>query len=114
MRPKSMRDIPTIQGLVHRSEPKTRGQAVNELARLEHEKARLQRELSIWLANQKQTEQRLQRVEERLVILRRILSESPDQADSPPATRSQRRGGAQTTGDEKRGGKRWKEISLEY
>jgi ferric-dicitrate binding protein FerR (iron transport regulator) len=114
MRPKNMRDIPTIQGLVHRSQPKTREQAVNELARLEHEKARLQRELDIWLANRKQTEQRLQRVEERLALLQRILTDSSDETNSSPASRSRRKSGSQAAGAGKSEGKVWKEISLEY
>ncbi len=53
---RSMRDIPTIQGLRNRSVPTTREQVMSELARLEHEKARLEREMNIWLANQKKTE----------------------------------------------------------
>ena len=43
---KGMRNIPTIQGLRHRSLPTTREQTVAELARLEHEKVRLKRELN--------------------------------------------------------------------
>ena len=114
MRPKNMRDIPTIQGLVHRSEPKTREQAVNELARLEHEKARLQRELDIWQANRKQTEQRLQRVAERLAVLQRILTDSSDEANSSPASQIQRKSGSQAVAEGKSERKVWKEISLEY
>lgn len=114
MRPKNMRDIPTIQGLVHRSEPKTREQAVNELARLEHEKARLQRELDIWQANRKQTEQRLQRVAERLAVLQRILTDSSDEANSSPASQIQRKSGSQAVAEGKSERKAWKEISLEY
>ncbi len=113
MRPKNMRDIATIQGLVHRSEPKTREQAVNELARLEHEKARLERELNIWLANQKQTEQRLGRVEDRLALLRRILTVPSDEGDSS-AKRGQRKSGTRTMNDDKRESKGWREIPLEY
>jgi hypothetical protein len=62
---RGMRDVPTIQGLRHRFLPGTREQTVAEVARLEHEKARLERELSLWLQHQDRTEKQLRQVEER-------------------------------------------------
>ncbi len=77
---KGMRDIPTAQGLTNRSVPATRVQVVVHLARAEHEKARLERELAMWVANQKQAERRLRRVLERIELLRGALNEqSPRQ-----------------------------------
>jgi hypothetical protein len=70
---RGMRDIPTIQGLSSRSVPATRPQAATELARLEHEKARLERELKMWIGNQKRTESRLRLVEERLALVQQVM-----------------------------------------
>lgn len=72
---KRMRDIPTVLGLTNRSVPATRPQAAVHLARAEHEKARLERELTMWVANQKQSEHRLQQVLERIKILQGVLNE---------------------------------------
>jgi exonuclease VII small subunit len=98
---RGMRDIPTIQGLRNRSVPKSREQTVSELARLEHEKARLERELNIWIANQKKTENRLQQAHERIVILQKILEEMDP------------RHKADEIGNEKDLGK-WQEVRMEY
>lgn len=111
---RSMRDIPTIQGLRHRMLPSTREQVVGELARLEHEKARLQREMAMWLQKQQKTESMLAQIEERLVRLQQMLEPTV----SGPATVSDRariRGKkaveTNTAGDET-GSSR--EIILEY
>ena len=106
-----MRDIPTIQGLRNHSVPTTRAQAVTELARLEHEKARLERELNMWIGNQKKTEKRLQRVEERLTHLQQVLqppvgAESPKRQPRRSSSEKADSGGGETPG--------WREISLEY
>lgn len=45
MRPKGLREIKTAQGIPGRASGSSREQAVAELARLEHERARLQREM---------------------------------------------------------------------
>jgi len=106
-RTKGMRDIPTIQGITRRSQPKTREQTVTELARLEHEQARVERELNIWLENQKQAELRLQKVKERIALLQQALY-------GPPADR--RRASAEdSSGDDSRQeAKTWQKVSLEY
>lgn len=72
---RSMRDIPTIQGMKNRAVPSNREQIMSELARLEHEKARLERENTIWLANQKKCEKRVRQVQERAELLRIKLEE---------------------------------------
>lgn len=102
-----MRDIPTIQGLRNRAVPSSREQVVSELARLEHEKARLERELSIWLANQKKTHDRIQQVQERLNLLQHMMQELPSKhrtADS----------GEQPELDEEKVAGKYREVSLEY
>ena len=111
---KSMRDIPTIQGIHSRSVPTTKPQAATELARLEHEKARLERELKMWFVNQKRTEGRLMQVEERLALVKQVMGlatvedpakrPKPRRSPSPQADAGSGEGGAQG----------WREVSLEY
>jgi len=109
IRGRGMRDIPTIQGLRHRSLPGTREQTIAEVARLEHEKARLQRELSIWLANQERTEKRIRQVEQRLAALQDVLDPlSTGRRKRTQACRSQ-----DESTDENRD-QEWEEITLEY
>ncbi len=104
---RSMRDIPTIQGLRSRAVPSSREQVVSELARLEHEKARLERELSMWLANQKKTQDRIQQVQERLNLLQNMMEELS------PKHRPAHSGEQVEEDDEKVAGK-YREVSLEY
>jgi hypothetical protein len=112
-RTRGMRNIPTIQGLRHRSLPTTREQTVGELARLEHEKARLNRELKLWMDHQKRTQGQLQKVEERLTLLQQIL-EPPAADDSPKRAKKARRSPAEK-GDSGEGeAQGWQEIRLEY
>ena len=110
-RVKSMRDIPTIQGLRNRSVPATREQAMTELARLEHEKSRLNRELDMWLYNQKETESRLRQLEARLDRLQQIL----DPPDGDGATkRPVRRPPTERADGGEEEVRKWREIPLEY
>jgi hypothetical protein len=108
---RGMRDIPTIQGLRHRAVPTSREQIVAEVARLEHEKARLQRERGIWLDNQSKTEGRLAQVEERLLRLQQML-DPPDNAG--PARRQARPSPGGPADDDEDEPRTWREISLEY
>jgi hypothetical protein len=110
-RVRGMRDIPTIQGLRNRSLPASREQAVAEVARMEHEKARLERELAIWLGNQRNTEKRLLQVEERLVSLEQILN--PPDGDGATKRPVRRTPTERTEGGEEEV-RKWREIPLEY
>jgi len=119
-RTRGMRDIPTIQGLSSRSVPDTRPQAATELARLEPEKARLERELKMWVNNQKKTEDRLRQVEERLALVRQVLI-PPDAEGSTKPVRSVAEGRARvrrSPAEKADGGEdeaqEWREIPLEY
>jgi peptidoglycan hydrolase CwlO-like protein len=108
---RGMRDVPTIQGLRHRSLPDTREQAVAEFARLEHEKARLERELNMWVSNQQKTESRLRQVEERLALLEQIMN-PPAAEDTAKRTAAHR---SPTKEDSDEGAAQgWREVSLEY
>lgn len=102
---KGMHDIPTAQGLTNRSVAATRAQVVAHLARAEHEKARLERVLAIWVANQKQTERRLQRVLERIEVLQGALRKQS------PGTRSRK---AARPGPARSLPVRPREVPLEY
>lgn len=103
---RGMRDIPTIQGIRNRSVPATQEQAMTELTRLEHEKARLERELSIWLANQKKTEGRLQQLQERVTLLQNVMDELPPKRRGPDT-------GSEQLEDDA-GKSNWREVPLEY
>ncbi len=109
---KGMRDIPTIQGLKHRGVPASREQAVSELARLEHEKARLQRELHMWMENQQKTEGRLRQVEERLALLEQALN--PPAAEAPSEHARAGTSHAQRSDGDEEGSRGWREVRLEY
>ena len=114
---RGMRNIPTIQGLRHRSLPTTREQTVGELARLEHEKARLNRELKLWMDHQKRTEGQLQQVEERLTILQQMMDQTADDDSTKPSARRRTKVGRSPTeeGDSSKGkAQGWREIPLEY
>ncbi len=80
---RSMRDIPTIQGMKNRAMPDNHEQIMSELSRLEHEKARIGREIEVWNSNEKKAQARLQGVQERVDLLNRLMAEL-----NPPATSS--------------------------
>jgi len=107
MKPKGMHDILTAQSLINRSMPATRAEMVAQLARMEHEKARLERELNVWVGKQKETEGRLQQVRKHIELLKRALDESP-------AEEERRDSGGQRAAGEERKAKGWQEIPLEY
>lgn len=110
MRPKGLREIRTVQGVAGRGRGSSREQAVAELARLEHERARLQRELEVWRQNQQRVEEQLRRVELRLADLRAATAEEPAPAPMPAPRRAPAR--STTRDDESEGG--WSTLSLEY
>ncbi len=78
---RSMRDIPTTQGLKSRSTPDTSEKVTSELAMLEHEKARLERENLIWTSNEKKTLARIFQAQQRIDLLRSLLDEISPRTD---------------------------------
>lgn len=88
MKVRTMRDIPTIQGLKNQATPATREQAITEVARLEHELSRLRRELEMWTANQTKTAERIRRVEDRLALLKGVVDPCKEGASERPPSRS--------------------------
>jgi len=71
MKVKGIRDILSINSFVRRATPQTRAQLAAELARLEYEKQRLERELEL----RRQTEARLQLTQERIKFLVGVLED---------------------------------------
>jgi len=67
--PKGMRDITTIQRLKSHAVPSNREQIMIKLSRLEHEKARLEREQRTWIENQHKIDERLRATEEQINFL---------------------------------------------
>ena len=107
MKPKGMHDIPTAQSLTNRSVAPTRAQMVAQLARMEHERERLERELNVWVGKQKQTEGRLQQVRQHIELLQQALDESS-------ADQGRRDSGTQWMADDGREAQSWRAIPLEY
>lgn len=101
-----MRDIPTIQGLRSRSVPATRKQAITELVRLEHEAARLQREIEMWRTNQEKTEGRLRQIEKRIDFLNQMT----ERASRLVAATSRRQHSHGRRGQSQA----WEEVEIEY
>ena len=69
MHVRGMRHVRTVRDLAAPARRATQAQVVAELARNEHEKARLERELGIWATNHDATGHRLQRVVDRIAEL---------------------------------------------
>jgi len=107
MKPRGMHDIPTAQRLLSHSIPATPSKVATQLARMEQEKTRLEQELDVWVGKQQQTEERLQKVRQRIELLRRAL-------DALPADEERKDSGGQLTAGEERKAKGWREITLEY
>ena len=106
MRPRGMRNTPTLQGLAHQNPLDNRGKAVGELARYEHERHRLLRELEIWSAKKEKTECRLHEVEERIKLRQQALYE-PNPSEKQAKSKDR-------PGDERPSKNNWREVSLEY
>jgi exonuclease VII small subunit len=87
--------------------PISREQIISGLARLEHEKARLERELKMWFNNHNKAQTRIQQVQKRIDILQQMLDELSNQ--SYP-TRSSKHSEEDT---EKKVSK-YQEVKLEY
>jgi len=107
MKPKGMHDIPTAQSLISRSIPASRAKIMTQLARMEQERERLERESNVWGDKQQQSEGRLQQVLQRIELLQQAL-------DELPADEERKDGGGQPTAGEERKVKSWREIPLEY
>lgn len=106
MNVKGLKDIAKHAMPTNRGVPRTGAQAAFELALLEHEKTKLQRELSTWDANERQARARLQAAKERSVALRRYL----ESAETARAESGKPKPKART----RRAPPAWRAVSLEY
>jgi hypothetical protein len=87
MRLKTMRDLVMTRELSDRTAPRSRDQALTELARLEGEKARHERALEVWLSNQQKTERQLEQVKQRIALVQQSVGLA-DAAAPRPTPRS--------------------------
>ncbi|MEW6233496.1 MAG: hypothetical protein AB1566_14450 [Chloroflexota bacterium] len=107
MKPKGIHDIPTAQSLISRSIPASRAKIMTQLARMEQERERLERESNVWGDKQQQTEGRLRQVLQRIEPLQRALNELPADEEREDSSK-------QRAADDGREAKGWREIPLEY
>lgn len=70
---KGMRSIRTIQTLRNRALPTSRAEMAGQLARLEHERARLERETKIFTEKQSETGKNLCKVRDQIEQIKRAL-----------------------------------------
>ena len=96
-------NISTHQWMKYRCVPAHREQIMSELTHLENEKARLDREISIWLSNQKKAQIRIQQVQERIDF---FLSKIEELLPKPQA--------AQSGQETKKQSGNFREVNLEY
>jgi hypothetical protein len=112
MKLKGMRDVLGSQSVVNRSRKHTREQAVTDLTRLEHEKARLERELTVWTSKQETTAGRLTQVAAELASLQNSLYPTTDVERSAGPLRST--SGPSQDRDAAEPEKPWRGIPMEY
>ncbi len=72
-----LRKIATLQTLAGGAKPRHRHELANRFARLENERARLERELGIWENCRQATALRLAKVDDEIAVLRPALFPSP-------------------------------------
>ncbi len=105
----AMRRVRTIQTLINATVPKDRAQLSSAIARLEHERARLGRERSIWMHKQMLIDERLRDIQARLDRMQALLNPRQEPAgQSAPAS-------ARLDEEQKAtSGKAYKTVTLEY
>ncbi len=74
---RGIRNVATLQTLSYRGQPRDRHQAANRFARLENERARLEREYTMWETRKTATLDRLATVLEEIEALRPLLMDAP-------------------------------------
>ena len=87
-----LRSIATLQTLAGGSKPRERHQLANRYARLENERARLEREIGIWENCRQTATNKLAKVREEIDSLRPLLDEVPAKKAVCRNGRGQRRG----------------------
>ena len=114
---KGMRDVPTMQAIYTRNQKRSREQMVTEFARLEHEKARLERELQLWTKKKAVTEEALAKVQSELDDIQQDLMPAPPDGEvrNPVRRRTSQQAPAGDEDDAQADGRpAWREIAVEY
>jgi septal ring factor EnvC (AmiA/AmiB activator) len=75
--PSGLRSVATLQTLARTAEPKERYQIANRYARLENERARLEREIGIWENRLQATAKTLAKVRDEIDTVKPLLEEAP-------------------------------------
>ncbi|MDE2135320.1 MAG: hypothetical protein KGM97_04690 [Alphaproteobacteria bacterium] len=94
--PSTFRSVATLQTLARDVRPRERHQIANRFARLENERARLEREVGIWETRLQATAKKLAKVREEIEALRPLLDEAPAPKGACRSGRGQRRSPALT------------------
>ena len=89
--PNGLRSVATLQTLARTTEPQERYQIANRYARLENERARLEREVGIWENRLQATAKKLAKVREEIDTVRPLLEEAPAKNAVCRSGRGQRR-----------------------
>jgi len=92
--PRGLRSVATLQTLARSTEPQERYQIANRYARLENERARLEREVGIWENRLQATAKKLAQVRDEIDKVRPLLEEAPGKNAVCRNGRGQRRGHA--------------------
>jgi septal ring factor EnvC (AmiA/AmiB activator) len=92
--PNGLRSVATLQTLARSTEPQERYQIANRYARLENERARLEREVGIWENRLQATAKKLAKVREEIDTVKPLLEEAPAKNAVCRSSRGQRRGHA--------------------
>jgi hypothetical protein len=92
--PAGMRGIATLQTVVRNAKPQERYQLASRFARLENERARLEREIGIWYGCQRIAEGKLAKIRAEVDALRPLLEETPAYKAICRSGRGQHRGPA--------------------
>lgn len=73
----TLRAVATLQTLARDAKPHERHQIANRFARLENERARLEREMGIWQTRVRAVEKKLAKVRDEIDRLRPLLDDGP-------------------------------------
>ena len=117
---KGMRDVPSMQTAHRKKQQDGREQMVTEFARLEHERARLERELQLWTKKKYVTEGMLERVRNELEVVQQnlLLSQSESSTQTPKGIRGRTKAkssDSEQQHDSETGGEtRWREMEIGY
>jgi septal ring factor EnvC (AmiA/AmiB activator) len=92
--PSGLRSVATLQTIARSTEPQERYQIANRYARLENERARLEREVGIWENRLQATAKKLAKIRDEIDTVKPLLEEAPAKNAVCRSGAGQRRGHA--------------------